>query len=170
MTAWIAYLALSAPALLFFAGFIFSLPTRFSFRTMSKLCSFLSISAVLSSGVAATAVFLNGSIQDGAIGFPLYIDRLSVMMLTLVAYIGTVVIRYSINYLDGDPGQVRFFKWLSWTIGAVMMLVIAGHFMLFVLMWIITSLCLHHLLLFYPERSGAQIAARKNSFSAVWAI
>ncbi|MDP2180026.1 hypothetical protein [Methylicorpusculum sp.] len=53
---------------------------------------------------------------------------------------GSVVIGYSLNYLDGDSGQGRFFKWLSWTMAIVTMLVIDGHFILFVLTWIISRL------------------------------
>ena len=162
MTAWIPYATLAAPALLFLAGCLLSLPTRPHTQVMTAVCSYLSLASTASAVLAAVGVFTSGSVQAEVSGIDLYIDRLSVIMLTLVNFIGAVVIRYSRNYLAGDPGQIRFFKWLSWTISAVLMLVIAGHFIVFVLAWIITSLCLHHLLLFYPERPGAHVAARKK--------
>ncbi|WP_172680364.1 proton-conducting transporter transmembrane domain-containing protein [Methylomonas koyamae] len=116
----------------------------------------------VSAAICAVGIFALGKFEGSVVGVPLYIDRLSAVMLTLVAFIGAVVIRYSGNYLDGDPDQRRFLQWLCWTVAAVSILVIAGHFAVFVLAWIVTSLCLHRLLLFYPERPGARIAARKK--------
>ncbi|WP_026602221.1 NADH-quinone oxidoreductase subunit L [Methylomonas sp. 11b] len=162
MTSLISYLAVSTPLLLFLSGTPSSAWATRHPQQMGKLCGALSIMAVLTAGLSGIGIFYPVSLPAGVADNGLYIDRLSVIMLMLVAFIGAVVIRYSRHYLDGDPGQGRFFKWLAWTIAAVMTLVIAGHFILFVLAWILTSLCLHRLLLFYPERQGARIAARKK--------
>ncbi len=93
-----------------------------------------------------------------------YVDAVSVVMLLLVSFLGAIVMRYSRNYLAGDPKQGRFFKWLCLTTGSVLMLTIAGNLLVFALAWISTSLCLHQLLIFYPEREAAQISARKKFF------
>lgn len=162
MTDWIAYTALATPALMFLAGLISWVWQSLQPQTTTAVCGALSITGFLSSLLAATGIFLHGNIETNVAGLTLYIDRLAVIMLLLVAFIGAVVIRYSRNYLDGDPGQRRFFQWLCWTVSAVLLLVIAGHFIIFVLAWIVTSLCLHRLMLFYPERSGAHVAARKK--------
>ena len=162
MTSLITYSAVSAPLLLFLSGIPSSAWADRHPQRISTLCGTLSIVAVMTAGLAGLSNFFKGSEPASVAENLFYIDRLSGMMLMLVAFIGAVVIRYSRHYLDGDPGQGRFFKWLAWTIAAVMTLVIAGHFILFVLAWILTSLCLHRLLLFYPERQGARIAARKK--------
>ena len=162
MTNWIVYAALSVPTQLFCAGLISSILVRTKTRTITSVCSVLSLAAVVSALVCAADVFINGKFQGSVSGIDLYIDRLSVIMLLLVAFIGAVVIRYSGNYLDGDSGQRRFMQWLSWTVASVMLLVITGHFAVFVIAWVFTSLSLHRLLLFYPERPGAHIAARKK--------
>ena len=73
-----------------------------------------------------------------------------------------MVIHYSRNYLEGDRDQGRFIKWLCLTLACVLMLILSGHLVQFVLAWIATSLCLHRLLLFYPARPGAVLAARKK--------
>lgn len=162
MTDWIAYLALATPFLLFFGGLVAWFGANARPQHITAVCNTLAITALLLASLAATGVFLNGRIEASIAGVALYLDRLAMIMLLLVAFIGAVVIRYSRQYLDGDPGQCRFFHWLSWTVAAVLLLVIAGHFAVFVGAWIMTSLCLHRLLLFYPERPGAHVAARKK--------
>jgi NAD(P)H-quinone oxidoreductase subunit 5 len=96
------------------------------------------------------------------VGLSLYVDPLSATVFVLVAFIGIVVLRYSRNYLDGDPGQSRFFKWLALTLAAVLTLIVSGNLALLIGAWIATSLGLHRLLLFYSERPAAQLAAKKK--------
>ncbi len=98
----------------------------------------------------------------GAFVFDLYLDPLSITMLLLVSFLAAVVSRYAINYLAGDPRQGCFAKWLAVTSGSVLVLILAGNLLVFTLAWIATSLSLHQLLLFYPERPAALLAARKK--------
>eukprot|EP01035_Chromulina_nebulosa_P032845 gene32844-43913_t len=83
-------------------------------------------------------------------------------MLVLVSFIGWVVVRYSATYLDGEPRQGAFNGWLCLTLASVQMLILSGNLILFTLAWIATSLFLHRLLLFYPERTAARRAAAKK--------
>ncbi len=98
----------------------------------------------------------------GPLHLGVYCDNLSAVVLTLVAFLLAVVTRYSVHYLSGDPGQGRFSKWLGLTGGSVLAIVISGNLIQFALAWSATSLSLHQLLLFYPERPGAVLAARKK--------
>ena len=91
-----------------------------------------------------------------------HLDNLSVIVLVLVAFLLAVVTRFSVNYLAGDPAQGRFTRWLCLTGGSVLTLVISGNMIQFALAWSATSFCLHQLLVFYPERTGAILAARKK--------
>jgi NAD(P)H-quinone oxidoreductase subunit 5 len=84
------------------------------------------------------------------------------MMGLLVSFLGAVVLGFSRNYLAGEPGQARFFSWMSLTLASVLTLVFSGQLLLLLASWAATSLCLHRLLLFYPERPGAAFAARKK--------
>ncbi|WP_289015684.1 proton-conducting transporter membrane subunit [uncultured Methylobacterium sp.] len=52
--------------------------------------------------------------------------------------------------------------WLCLTLAAVLGLVTSGNLFQLALAWIATSLCLHQLLVFYPDRPKAQLAARKK--------
>jgi NAD(P)H-quinone oxidoreductase subunit 5 len=91
------------------------------------------------------------------------VDSVSATMLLLVAFIGWVVVRYAVNHLDGEPRQGAFTGWLCMTLAAVMVLVTAGNLLEFIAAWVGTSVFLHQLLLFYPQRVAAQRAARKKS-------
>ncbi len=93
-------------------------------------------------------------------------DAVSAVMLALVSFIGWVVVRYARTYLDGEARQGPFTGWLCMTLASVMLLVTAGHLVQLVLAWIATSLSLHRLLLFYPERVAARRAAAKKFVTA----
>ena len=120
--------------------------------------------------VAVSAVFvlaIQGSgtswlVGAAGVGFSVRLDAVSVTMLVIVTFVGWVVMRYAATYLDGEPRQGLFVGWMSAALAAVMVLVLAGNLVQLLIAWIATSFALHRLLLFYPERSGAQRAARKK--------
>ena len=90
------------------------------------------------------------------------LDNLSITLLVLVALLGAVILRYSRNYLAGNPQQGYFFKWMVFTQGAVSGFVIAPGLVQFFLAWLLLSLGLHKLLLFFPDRRGTLLASRKK--------
>ena len=90
------------------------------------------------------------------------LDVVSVTMQLLVTFVGWVVLRYSGTYLDGEARQGPFLAWMATTLAAVLLLVQASSLVLLVLAWVATSLALHRLLLFYPDRIEAVRAARKK--------
>jgi NAD(P)H-quinone oxidoreductase subunit 5 len=92
----------------------------------------------------------------------LRLDALSGAMFSLVAFLGAIVMHYSRRYLEGDARHGAFLGRLATTIAAVMLLVLSGTLLQLALMWMLTSLALHRLLLFYPDRVGAVIAGRKK--------
>ncbi len=96
------------------------------------------------------------------IGFSLRLDALSTIMFLMIALIGFIVIRFSMNYLDGDARQGAFIGRLAATIASVQLLVLSGNLGILFISWVLTSICLHRLLVFYHERPGAVIAARKK--------
>jgi NAD(P)H-quinone oxidoreductase subunit 5 len=104
----------------------------------------------------------SGLIGIGGLGLSARLDAVSAVMLVLVTFVGWVVLRFAATYMDGEARQGSFTGWLSATLAAVMLLVIAGNTLQLALAWIATSVFLHKLLLFYPERVAAQRAARKK--------
>ena len=89
-------------------------------------------------------------------------DTLAITMASLVTFLGAIVLRFAVRYLDGDPKRTRFLLWMSLTLLSVITLVISNHLLLLLGAWTATSLCLHRLLLHYPDRVGAVFAARKK--------
>ena len=96
------------------------------------------------------------------IGFSIRLDALSVTMLVMITFMAWVLLRFSRNYLDGNPRHGRFMGLLALTAASVMLLVLAGNLVHLAVFWAVTSFSLHRLLLFYPERPAARVAARKK--------
>ena len=53
------------------------------------------------------------------------LDPLALFMSGLISFLGLIVARFSRTYLLGDSRQGTFFKWLSFTLGATLALVIS---------------------------------------------
>lgn len=125
----------------------------------------------LAAVLCAAGLILQGAATSPLIGlyglgFAARLDAVSVVMLLLVTFIGWIVIRYAGTYLDGEARQGPFTGWLCLTLAAVLFLVMPNNLFQLVLAWIATSLFLHRLLLFYPNRPAAQRAARKKYITA----
>ncbi len=89
-------------------------------------------------------------------------DAIGLTVATLVALLGWVIVRFSLRYLEGEPGQTRYVAALLFTLAAVSTVVLTQHLGLLVAAWTASSLGLHHLLMFYSDRVPAQIAAHKK--------
>lgn len=107
---------------------------------------------------------------SGGVGLSARLDVVSAAMLLLVSFIGWIVVRYSVTYLDGEVRQGAFMAWLCFTLAMVMLLVIAGSLVQLLAAWMAIGLGIHRLLLFYPDRIAAQRAARKSSCRRAWPI
>ena len=117
--------------------------------------------------LAAAMAYVKGSMQTpllgaGGLGLSLRLDALSALMLVMIALLALVILRYSATYMDGDPHQGVFMGRLGLTISAVQCLVMSSNLLLFFLAWMATGISLQRLLVFYPERPGAQSAGRKK--------
>jgi len=167
MSQELALIALIGPAALAAAAVMPTFGGNDPPKSMALRCVLAGTIALLAALFLAANVAWRGSLfapilSVAGVGLSVYVDALSAMLLLLVSFIGVVVLRYSRNYLDGDPGQSRFFKWLSLTLASVLTLIVSGNLALLIAAWIATSLGLHKLLLFYPERPAAQLAAKKK--------
>jgi NAD(P)H-quinone oxidoreductase subunit 5 len=123
---------------------------------------FFAAATILAGSVALAGPMRIELAAWGPAKLALLADPLSALMLVLVSFLGVVVTRYAVNYLDGDPRQATFSRWLVLTLTSVLVLVLSSNLLLFTAAWIATSLSLHQLLTFYRERPAAVIAARKK--------
>lgn len=128
---------------------------------MSVLSAALSMGVLIMSGPATSDL-----LGAHGMGLSVRLDWVSSVMFLLVSFVGWVVVRYSRTYLDGEERQGAFTGWLCMTLASVLLLVTSGNLFQLVLAWIATSIFLHRLLLFYPNRVQAQRAARKKFVTA----
>ena len=126
----------------------------------------LTAAVLAAAGLAHFGPGASPTIGFHGVGLAARLDAVSAAMLLLVSFIGWVVVRYAGTYLDGEARQGPFTGWLSLTLASVLLLVAAGNLPQLVLAWIATSVFLHRLLLFYPDRVAAQRAARKKFVTA----
>lgn len=151
-------------ALLFLAAITPSSWANQSVKSFRWLITRLAGMQLLATIIALIGVVSSGSCQwtvpwqTGQL-YVLYADNISMLMLAMVSLVGTVTCVYSVRYLDGEPNQGRYFRWMALTLAAVTFMVITGNLLLFVLAWAGASVGLHRLLLHYPTRSAAQRAA-----------
>jgi NAD(P)H-quinone oxidoreductase subunit 5 len=167
MTDSFAWLFVLGPTLLSAVGLV---PAAIADRVAARMCWIARLASTAALGISLLGLGLIiacGRISTPPLGFNgvgvgVYLDAISAPMLCLVSFIGLVATAYSRNYLGGDPRQGRFVKYLSLTLGSVLFLILSGNLAQLTLAWIATSLSLNQLLLFYPERPAAKLAARKK--------
>jgi len=137
-------------------------PLRFAALAQAAALTALAVAVIGAGAVALHGPIRTGTLGIAGIGFAFHLDALSAVMAVLVAFVGAIVIRFSRNYLTGDPNHGRFIKWLCLTLAAVSLLILSGNLLQFALAWVGASLGLNRLLLFYGHRQGAVLAARKK--------
>lgn len=171
MTSSLTLLVLAAPIALLAAALFAATRSGGRSRVVDRgatWASWLGVAVASAAGVFTAGSGPRQSETFGweGLGLSVRLDAVSTIMLLMVALLAVAIVRYSITYLDGDPRHRVFIARLAVTIASVEMLVLAGNLGLLFFAWITTSLSLHRLLVFYPERRGAVIAARKKFIAA----
>jgi NAD(P)H-quinone oxidoreductase subunit 5 len=133
-------------------------------KKVAMIATLISITTAAISGFFVIKYGLMEASLSGAtqLGLTIRLDALSILMFAMIALISFIVVRFSLNYLDGDPQQGAFIGRLAATIASVQLLVLSGDLAILFISWVLTSVSLHRLLLFYKNRPGAIIAARKK--------
>ncbi len=140
-------------------------------RILPRLAEAAALIAIVVASISAVLLILHGSgdshmIGLHGVGLSIRLDAVSSVMFLLVSFVGWVVVRYAATYLDGEARQGAFTGWLCMTLASVLLLVLSGNLVQLVLAWVATSLFLHRLLLFYPDRIAARRAAAKKFVTA----
>ena len=167
----IELLPFAAPLALLLSAVVGFLSPGHRPRVLPRLAEAAALMAGVVAALAAGLLVLHGPSNSRLIGLygaglSIRLDAVSVVMMLLVSFIGWVVVRYAATYLDGEARQGAFTGWLCMTLAAVLLLVLSGNLVQLVLAWVATSLFLHRLLLFYPDRIAARRAAAKKFVTA----
>lgn len=163
----LALISLLAPGvLLFYAAYALMVHTGRAMR-LSITAQVPAVVGLIISLISIALIYIYGEIVSpllgwNGLGFSIRLDMLSVLIMTMITILGLVIMRYSENYMDGDPRKNVFMARLAVTIASVELLVLSNNLFQLLTFWIITSICLHYLLVFYRHRPQAVAAARKK--------
>jgi NADH-quinone oxidoreductase subunit L len=89
------------------------------------------------------------------------VDPLSVYMILIVTGISTMIHLYSISYMDEDRGNARFFAYLNFFVFSMLLLVLAGNFLLLIVGWAFVGAASYLLISFWYRRTTATKAGIK---------
>jgi NADH-quinone oxidoreductase subunit L len=160
-----------------FAGFL--LNGLFGWRAGNN---FVKVVGPLSSGLSAIAAtiavfqyhaayphgerFVNvvyNWISSGGIGadFAFQLDPLSVVMVMVVTWVGTLIHIYSLGYMGHEPGFARYFSYLNLFLAEMLVLVLGSSYLLMFVGWEGVGLCSYLLIGFYYDKDFAAAAGKK---------
>src|SRR5581483_9143272 len=130
--AWICLLLpLASAVAITFAG------TAISRRS----AAYLSTATTMGAFVAALVAFVSMVSKDAAqrghtttswtwlsagqyhFGLTLLVDQLSIVMMLIVAGVGSLIVAYSVGYMDGEDEERRFFAYMSLFVFSMLLLV-----------------------------------------------
>jgi NADH-quinone oxidoreductase subunit L len=89
------------------------------------------------------------------------VDPLSVYMILVVTGISTLIHLYSVSYMDRDRGFVRYFSYLNFFVFSMLLLVLAGNFLLLIVGWAFVGAASYLLISFWYRRTTATKAGIK---------
>jgi NADH-quinone oxidoreductase subunit L len=89
------------------------------------------------------------------------VDPLSMFMALVVTGVSTFIHLYSVAYLAGDRGYARFFAYLNFFVFSMLVLVLAGNFLLLIVGWAFVGAASYLLISFWYRRTTATAAGIK---------
>jgi NADH-quinone oxidoreductase subunit L len=89
------------------------------------------------------------------------VDPLSVFMALVVTGVSTLIHLYSVAYMTEDRGYARFFAYLNFFVFSMLVLVLAGNFLLFIVGWAFVGAASYLLISFWYRRTTATSAGIK---------
>lgn len=134
---------------------------KLAFEPIIYLGAIGTLSATVYSSLVSTPLIVNFYSFPKAT-FGLSLDTLSGLVATVVMVIGSVVIRYSIRYLEDDVRQPKFLKMLALTLTSVLVMLMSANLAVFFVSWVSTSYFLHQLLIHFEDRPQAIEAATQK--------
>ena len=94
-------------------------------------------------------------------GFTLLTDQLSIVMMLIVAGVSSLIVAYSVGYMDGEDEERRYFAYMSLFVFSMLLLVQGGNLLLLLAGWGMVGLSSYLLIGFHQDRPSAVAAAKK---------
>ncbi len=89
------------------------------------------------------------------------VDPLAVFMALVVSGVSFLIHVYSVAYMDGDRGYRRYFSYLNFFVFSMLLLVLAGNFVLLIVGWAFVGFASYALISFWYRRRTATYAGIK---------
>jgi len=89
------------------------------------------------------------------------VDPLSVFMCLVVSGVSFLIHVYSVSYMDGDEGFVRYFAYLNYFVFSMLLLVLAANFVVLIVGWAFVGAASYLLISFWYRRTTATRAGIK---------
>src|SRR5438132_7403372 len=102
-------------------------------------------------------------ISSGGVGadFAFQLDPLSVVMLMVVTWVGTLIHIYSVGYMAHEEGYWRYFSYLNLFLAEMLVLVLGSSYLMMFVGWEGVGLCSYLLIGFYYDKDFAAEAGKK---------
>ncbi len=89
------------------------------------------------------------------------VDPLSIFMCLVITGVSTLIHLYSISYMTSDRGFARYFSYLNFFVFSMLLLVLAGNFVLLIVGWAFVGFASYALISFWYRRQTATKAGMK---------
>jgi NADH-quinone oxidoreductase subunit L len=89
------------------------------------------------------------------------VDPLSVFMSLVVSGVSALIHLYSVAYMSSDRGYARYFSYLNFFVFSMLLLVLAGNFVLLIVGWAFVGFASYALISFWYRRETATKAGMK---------
>ncbi len=91
----------------------------------------------------------------------IYVDPLAVLMALVVSGVSFLIHVYSVVYMSGDRGYARYFSYLNFFVFSMLLLVLAGNFVILIVGWAFVGFASYALISFWYRRRTATYAGAK---------
>jgi len=109
----------------------------------------------------ASSLWDYASVAGLDIELGIYLDPLSAFMVLVVTGVSTLIHLYSFGYMASDEGYHRFFSYLNFFVFSMLLLVLAGNFVLLIVGWAFVGFASYALISFWYRRTTATAAGMK---------
>ena len=170
-------LLLTVVLLPLFSALVLIFAALFSVRLTKQMVGMLGVGSI---AVAACCVFLIKlhfstvagasfshsyanwiEVGDFKVAFGLYLDALSLVMISIITGVGLLIHLYSVGFMQKEPDFQRFFIYLNLFISAMLVLVLADNLLMLFLGWEGVGLCSYLLIGFWHQKTVNNLAANK---------
>ena len=92
----------------------------------------------------------------------IFVDPLAVFMALVVSGVSFLIHVYSVAYMSGDRGYSRYFSYLNFFVFSMLLLVLAGNFVILIVGWAFVGFASYALISFWYRRRTATYAGRQG--------